>query len=69
MVETGNKNSFVSPLRWGSHSRLNLIGALAWGKTKRMPHFNLAEEGVNSTHVTAFIDELPVTLPEIKGPS
>ncbi len=38
-------------MRWGSHGRLNLIGALAWGKEKRTLHFELVEESVKSrTH-------------------
>jgi len=45
-------------MRWGSHGRLNLIGALAWGKEERTLYFELVEESVKSTHVTAFIDEL-----------
>jgi putative transposase len=45
-------------MRWGSHGRLNLIGALAWGKEKRTLHFELVEESVRSAHVVAFIDDL-----------
>ena len=45
-------------MRWGSNGRLNLIGALAWGKEKRTLHVELVEESVKSAHVTAFIDEL-----------
>jgi len=52
------KNRLCIPTRWGSHGRLNLIGALAWGKKKRTLHFELVEESVKSTHVVAFIDEL-----------
>jgi putative transposase len=45
-------------MRWGSQGRLNLIGALAWGKETRTLHFELVEESVKSEHVVAFIDEL-----------
>ncbi len=51
-------NRLCVPTRWGSHGRLNLIGALAWGKEKRTLHFELVEQSVKSTHVVAFIDEL-----------
>jgi putative transposase len=54
----GSKNRLCVPTRWGSHGRLNLIGALAWGKEKRTLHFELVEESVKSTHVVAFINEL-----------
>ncbi len=54
----GLKNRLCVPTRWGSHGRLNLIGALAWGKEKRTLHFKLIEESVKSEHVVAFIDEL-----------
>ncbi len=45
-------------MRWGSHGRLNLIGALAWSKEKRTLHFELVDESVKSAHVVAFIDKL-----------
>jgi putative transposase len=54
----GTKNRLRVPMRWGSHGRLNLIGALAWGKEQRTLHFELVEESVKSAHVLAFIDEL-----------
>ncbi len=67
----GTKNRLCVPTRWGSHGRLNLIGALAWGKKKHTLerakpgpsgpsslHFELVEESVKSAHVVAFIDEL-----------
>ncbi|CAA9570408.1 MAG: Mobile element protein [uncultured Truepera sp.] len=54
----GSKNRLRVPLRWGSHGRLNLIGALAWGKEQRTLHFELVEESVKSEHVLAFVDEL-----------
>ena len=54
----GTRNRLRVPMRWGSHGRLNLIGALAWGKEKRTLHFELVEESVKSTHVVAFIDDL-----------
>ncbi len=54
----GSKNRLCVPTRWGSHGRLNLIGALAWSKGKRTLHFELVEESVKSAHVVAFIDEL-----------
>lgn len=54
----GSKNRLSVPLRWGSHGRLNLIGALSWGKGQRRLHFELVEESVKSAHVLAFIDEL-----------
>jgi putative transposase len=54
----GTKNRLCVPTRWGSHGRLNLIGALAWGKKKHTLHFELVEESVKSTHVVAFIDAL-----------
>jgi len=46
------------PTRWGSHGRLNLLGALAWGKVQRTLHVELIEESVRSAHVIAFIDKL-----------
>lgn len=46
------------PTRWGSHGRLNLIGALAWGKAQRTLHVELIEESVKSDQVIAFIDAL-----------
>lgn len=54
----GSKNRLCVPTRWGSYGRLNLIGALAWGKEKCTLHFKLVEESVKSAHVVAFIDEL-----------
>ena len=54
----GSKNRLCVPTRWGSHGRLNLIGALAWGKETRTLHFELVEKSVKSKHVLAFIDEL-----------
>ncbi len=54
----GSRNRLKVPLRWGSHGRLNLIGALAWGKKQRTLHFELVEQSVKSEHVVAFIDEL-----------
>ncbi len=54
----GTKNRLCIPTRWGSHGRLNLIGALAWGKEKRTLHFELIEESVKSEHVVAFLDKL-----------
>jgi putative transposase len=54
----GTKNRLCVPVRWGSHGRLNLIGALAWGKEKRTLHFEVVEESVKSDQVTAFIDAL-----------
>lgn len=54
----GSKNRLRVPTRWGSQGRLNLIGALAWGKEKRTLHFELVEENVKSERVLAFIDEL-----------
>lgn len=56
--QQGSKNRLRVPTRWGSHGRLNLIGALAWGKEKRTLHFELVEESVKSAHVLAFIDKL-----------
>lgn len=54
----GTKNRLCVPRRWGSHGRLNLIGALAWGKEQRKLHFELVAESVKSEHVVAFINEL-----------
>ena len=54
----GLKNRLRVPMRWGSHGRLNLIGALAWGKERRTLHFELVEQSVKSEHVVAFIDAL-----------
>ena len=54
----GTKNRLCVPMRWGDHGRLNLIGALAWGKAKRTLHFELVEQSVKSEHVVAFIDKL-----------
>jgi putative transposase len=67
----GTKNRLRVPMRWGSHGRLNLIGALAWGKEQRTLeraksgpsgpsslHFELVEKSVKSDQVTAFIDAL-----------
>lgn len=54
----GSKNRLCVPTRWGSHGRLNLIGALAWGKERRTLHFELVEESVKSEQVLAFIDAL-----------
>ena len=54
----GSKNRLRVPTRWGSQGRLNLIGALAWGKQKRTLHFELDEENVKSARVLAFIDAL-----------
>ncbi len=51
-------------MRWGSHGRLNLIGALAWGKEKRTLHFELVEESVKSEHVLPSSTNSPVTLAE-----
>ena len=59
----GTKNRLRVPTRWGSQGRLNLIGALAWGKEKRTLHFELVEESVKSEHVVAFIDELARNAP------
>lgn len=50
-------------MSWGSHGRLNLIGALAWGKEKRTLHFELVEESVKGAHVVVFIDELARNAP------
>lgn len=54
----GSRNRLRVPTRWGSHGRLNLIGALAWGKETRTLHFELVEESVKSEHVVTFIDAL-----------
>ncbi len=54
----GSKNRLRVPTRWGSQGRLNLIGALAWGKEKHTLHFELVEQSVKSERVLAFIDEL-----------
>ena len=54
----GSKNRLRVPTRWGSQGRLNLIGALAWGKQKRTLHVELVEENVKSERVLAFIDAL-----------
>lgn len=59
----GSKNRLRVSMRWGSHGRLNLIGALAWGKEKRTLHFELIEESVKSEHVLTFIDELARNAP------
>jgi putative transposase len=59
----GTKNRLRVPTRWGSQGRLNLIGALAWGKEKRTLHFGLVEESVKSEHVVAFIDKLARNAP------
>lgn len=55
--QQGSKNRLCVPTRWGSHGRLNLIGALAWSNERRL-HFELVEESVKSYQVTAFIDAL-----------
>lgn len=52
----GSKNRLHVPMRWSSHGRLNLIGALAW-QTRQL-HFKLGEESVKSEQVVAFIDAL-----------
>ena len=59
----GSRNRLRVPTRWGSQGRLNLIGALAWGKEKRILHVELLEESVKSAHMVAFIDELARNAP------
>ncbi len=52
----GSHNRLRVPTRWGSHGRLNLIGALSW-MDKRL-HFELLEGSVTSDRVIHFIDRL-----------
>lgn len=52
----GSKNRLRVPTRWGSHGRLNLIGALSWG-TQQL-HFDLLEGSVTSECVIAFVEAL-----------
>ena len=52
----GSHNRLRVPTRWGSHGRLNLIGALSW-EDQRL-HFKLLEGSVSSERVIGFIDRL-----------
>lgn len=52
----GSHNRLRVPTRWGSHGRLNLIGALSWGDQRL--HFELLEGSVTSERVVHFIERL-----------
>lgn len=52
----GSRNRLGVPTRWGSHGRLNLIGALSWGDQRL--HFDFIAGNVTSECVSAFVEAL-----------
>lgn len=52
----GSRNRLRVPSRWGSHGRMNLIGALSWHDQRL--HFDVVAGSVTSDKVIAFVEAL-----------